>query len=165
VVQRERPLLLSSTFPGSLVVPVIRLWTTTYRGWLEEQGVQGDGMTGDDLGRLSGQARKLGFRLIDYPTTYLLWRVDQPVPDYALYSAATLEDVSDILEEIERLPRYGLRLVGNPRVSTAQMVNGFVTVTDTVLGESFTLWPGESARKLVVHVQDRPRIGNWERQT
>ena len=118
---------------------------------------------GDDLDQLIGRARNLGFRLIDYPTIYLLWRVDQPVPDYTVHSAITLEDISEMIDEIERLPRYGLHLVGNPRVSTAQTANGFVTVTDTRLGESFTLWPGESTRKLVVHGQDSPRIGNWER--
>ena len=87
---------------------------------------------------------------------------DEPVPDYTTQSALTPEDINEFLDEIERLPRYRLRLAGNPQVSTSQLVNGFVKVTDKGSGESFTLWPGECARALDVHAQTPPRIGNWQ---
>ncbi len=117
--------------------------------------------TADDLFALGARAKSLGFRLIDYPTVYLLWRIDQPVPDYATQSALTLEDMSEMVDEIERLPRYRLHLAGNPEVSTSQLINGFVKVTDKHSGESFTLWPGECARALDVYAQIPPCIGNW----
>ena len=89
-------------------------------------------------------------------------RIDQPVPDYATQSALTPEDISEMVDEIERLPRYRLHLAGNPQVSTSQLINGFVEVTDKGSGESFTLWPGECARALDVYAPNSPRIGNWQ---
>ena len=88
--------------------------------------------TAGDVFRLGVRAKSLGFRLIDYPTIYLLWRIDESVPDYATQSGTAAEDVAEIVDEIERRPRYRLHLAGNPSVSTSQLVNGFVKVTGKV---------------------------------
>ena len=131
--------------------------------WLSMLGViDMSDPTAGDVFRLGVRAKSLGFRLIDYPTIYLLWRIDESVPDYATQSGTAAEDVAEIVDEIERRPRYRLHLAGNPSVSTSQLVNGFVTVTDNRSGDSFTLWPGECARALEVCAQNPPRIGNWQ---
>ena len=53
--------------------------------------------TAGDVFRLGVRAKSLGFRLIDYPTIYLLWRIDESVPDYATQSGTAAEDVAEIV--------------------------------------------------------------------
>jgi hypothetical protein len=101
--------------------------------------------------------------------TWHVWRFDQPSDTAKVFR--TVAAVDEYLADVATLPRYCLKLEGNPRVVVEAAGDGKnVRITDTQSGEHFAIGRAdlESFRirsdgpmQLCVHADAAPTIGDW----
>jgi hypothetical protein len=97
-----------------------------------------------------------------------VWRVDQESNTAKTFSTA--EQVNKYLDELEKLPRYCLDLLGNPRIRTEldDASDGHATwIIDTETGQRFGIRTADlkTLTRLCIHAERQPTIGNWQQES
>lgn len=101
--------------------------------------------------------------------TWHVWRLDRPSETAKIFRSVAAVD--EYLTKVATLPRYCLKLEGNPRVAVEVVADGKnVRIIDTESGEHFAIrredLDGFKIRstgkaQLCVHADAAPTIGDW----